>query len=501
MSESAQQAILHAREIAMLRSINATVGWDERTQMPKLAGPYRAEQMTYLTGLQHRKQTDEAYGQLLDKAIAETQGGNAEDDLVACIRVLKRNYDKATQLPQSLVEAEAKNDAEGQQAWVEARQTDDFKKLQPYLERTVKLKRERAEAIGYDVCSYDALLDEFEPYEKTDRVRAIFQSLREGLVELLNDIVGSGRTASTDCLRRKYPIAAQREIGIRAASEIGFQFDQGRLDVTDHPFCTTLGPHDVRLTTRYDESFFSTAFFGTLHEAGHGIYEQGLREAWFELPPGQACSMAIHESQSRLWENAVGRSRSFWRYFYPTLQSRFGTALANCDEEVFFTAINQVQPSLIRVEADEVTYNLHIIIRFELEQALINGELMVNDLPSAWNEKYADILGVTPTDDRNGVLQDVHWGAGAIGYFPTYALGNLYAAQFLDQAEEDLGSLDHQFEKGEFMPLRNWLRENIHSVGQCQSASQLVQSVTNAPLSEAALLRRLRSKFSQVYQF
>ncbi|MDA1179245.1 MAG: carboxypeptidase M32, partial [Planctomycetota bacterium] len=306
---------------------------------------------------------------------------------------------------------------------------------------------------------------------------------------------------------RKAPIAAlhgsvlptrQEQFGRIMAQAIGFDFDRGRLDVTAHPFCTTLGPHDCRITTRYNESFFPSAFYGILHEAGHGLYEQGLRPTQFGLPPGSAVSLGIHESQSRLWENQVGRSFAFWKFAYPHARQHFAPQLTADIETVYF-AINHVQPSLIRVEADEVTYNLHIIIRFELERELLSGNLPVRDLPEAWATKYQHYLGVVPSHASEGVLQDIHWSAGLFGYFPTYSLGNLYGAQFFEQAQTDLANLDEQFSVGNFTTLRTWLNDKVYQFGQCYMPGELVQNATGRPLSHAPLLRYLRNKLSPLY--
>jgi carboxypeptidase Taq len=324
--------------------------------------------------------------------------------------------------------------------------------------------------------------------------------LREQLVPLVAAIADSPRKAQTDLLTRNFPTAAQESFGTMAAAKIGFEFDRGRLDVTHHPFCGGAGPHDCRITTRYDETFFNSAFFGILHEAGHGIYEQGLRPEWFGLPPGAACSLGIHESQSRMWENLVGRSRAFWQHFLPQAKQAFPAALADVSLDDWYFAVNGVEASLIRVEADEATYNLHIIIRFELEQALIKDDLKVADLPTAWNEKYEHYLGITPPTNADGVLQDVHWSAALVGYFPTYSLGNLYASQFFEQAAADLGDLDEMFARGEFQPLRQWLREKIHVRGQCVPAAKLVEQVTGRPLSAEPLMRHLRGKFERLYR-
>jgi carboxypeptidase Taq len=367
------------------------------------------------------------------------------------------------------------------------------------LEKIVRLKREQADALGYPECRYDALLDDFEPGGSTSRIAAVLSALRQRLAPLVAAIAESGREPNVGILARHYPIDAQRHFGEAAAAAIGFDFRRGRLDVTAHPFCTHLGPNDCRLTTRYDEHHFPGAFFGVLHEAGHGLYEQGLRSDFFGLPPGDSVSLGVHESQSRMWENLVGRSRAFWMHFFPQAQQAFPEALAETSLADFYFAINDVRPSLIRVEADEATYNLHIIIRFELEQALLNDELSVADLPGAWNEKYRQLLGIVPPDDRDGVLQDVHWSAGLIGYFPTYSLGNLFASQFFEAADRDLGGLAAPFARGDFAALLDWLRTKIHRAGRCYTAADLVERVTGKPLSHEPLLAHLRGKFSALY--
>jgi carboxypeptidase Taq len=404
-------------------------------------------------------------------------------------------------MPQSLVEELAHLSVLGQQKWVGARNNNDFQSFAPLLNRLVGLKRQQAAAVGYEDCPYDALLDDFEPGEKTSAVAQVLDGLRRQLVPLVDSIVNSKCKPDASILTRRYPVKAQESFGRQAAERIGFDFARGRLDITHHPFCTEIGPHDCRITTRYDERHFPGAFFSVLHEAGHGIYQQGLRSDQFGLPPGIAASLGIHESQSRLWENWVGRSRSFWQYFLEPARLAFPEALSDVGLDDFYFAVNDVRPSLIRVEADEVTYNLHIVIRFELEQAMINDDLPVDDLPSAWNEKYRHYLQIDPPSDSDGVLQDVHWSAALIGYFPTYSLGNLYAAQLYEKAESDLGDLSEQFANGQFEPLRTWLRDNIHHHGQRYTASELVKHVTGQPLSHEALVRHLRGKYGPLYQF
>ncbi len=488
-----------AREVAMLNSVQSLLGWDERTKLPPAGGEYRAEQMSYLAGLIHQKQTAPEVGEWLTELAESELAADPHGDTGADIVNLKRDYDRKTKLPQALVEELAKLSVLGQQLWVEARKANDFGRFRPLLERTIELKRQEAAAIGYDDQPYDALLDEFEPGAKTTEVAQALNGLRTQLVPLVAAIAASPRRPNMQALQGRYPIDKQEEFGRRCASAIGFNFQQGRLDTTNHPFCAGMGPCDVRLTTRYDEESLAGSLFSTLHEAGHGIYDQGLREERYGLPTGEAVSLGIHESQSRMWENLVGRSRAFWEFFYPIAQQTFPEALGGVSPDDFYFAINDVRPSLIRTESDEVTYNLHILIRFELELALINDELKVVDLPEAWHAKYREYLGIQSPTDADGVLQDVHWSSGAFGYFPTYSLGNLYAAQFFEKAQQDLGDLPAMFARGEFQPLREWLRTNIHSQGRRYPAAELGRRVTGTPLSHDALMRHLRGKFAPLY--
>jgi len=494
-----EQLCQHARETALLTATESMLGWDERTNMPPEAAEYRAEQMTLLSGIIHQRRTEARLGEWLGELANSPLAADPHSDSGTTIRQSKREYDKRVKLPQSLVEELTRTASLGQHAWQTARTDNDYRTFQPLLAKTFELKRAQAEALGYVDEPYDALLDDFEPGERTSNITRVLADLREALVPLVSAIAHSGRQPEVSILARRYPTEMQEWFSRGAAAKIGFDFCRGRLDVTAHPFCTGLGPHDCRITTRYDEHFFNTAFFGTLHEAGHGIYDQGLPTDQYGLPPSEAISLGIHESQSRLWENLVGRSRAFWKFFFPAAQQAFPDCLADETLDSFYFAINDVRPSLIRVEADEATYNLHILIRFELERALLNDELAVADLPDAWNAKYAQYLGIRPETDADGVLQDIHWSAGLVGYFPTYSLGNLYASQFFAQANADLGDLSSQFAHGEFAPLNEWLRMNIHAHGQRYSAGELVQRITGKPLSHAPLIDHLFQKLAPLY--
>jgi carboxypeptidase Taq len=496
-----ESLVAHFQDVAKLTSIGALLGWDERTMLPSQGGAYRAEQSALLAGIVHQRSTSAHVGEWLDLLADSDLTRDPYSPQGATIRELHRQYEKQRRVPQSLVENFSRATVLGQQAWVEARKKDDFEHFKPKLETILNLTREKAEAIGYEDSIYDPLLDDYEPGESTSRVAEVLGALRDELAPLVAQIAECGVKAPNEIIHRDFCIDAQARLGRVAAKQIGFDFESGRLDVTAHPFCTTLGPADCRILTRYEPTFFSCAFFGTLHEAGHGIYEQGLPSDQFGLPPGDYCSLGVHESQSRLWENLVGRGRAFWRYFYPQTQTAFPGSLADVAEDDFFFAINHVEPSLIRVEADEATYNLHIIIRFELEQALLEGTLSVDDLPGAWDEQYQKVLGVRSPTAANGVLQDVHWSAGLFGYFATYSLGNLYASQLFEAATDDLGDLDPSFARGDFTGLRSWLQERIYSQGRCKPAAELVRGATGQELGHDALMRHLRSKYGSLYGF
>jgi carboxypeptidase Taq len=490
----------HARETALLAAAESALGWDERTMLPAEGTEYRAEQLTLLAGILHQRRTDPRVGAWLGVLADSPLAADKHSAEGTTIRQLQRDFERRVKLPQSLVEELARTASLGQHAWEQARAKDDFEVFAPLLAKTFELKRAEAAALGFAETACDALLDEFEPGERTANVARVLAELREALVPLVAEIAASSRRPDVSILERSYPVGVQESFARGAAEAIGFDFHRGRLDVTAHPFCTGLGPNDCRITTRYDERFFSSAFFGVMHEAGHGIYDQGLPGEWYGLPPGEAVSLGIHESQSRLWENLVGRSRAFWEGMYPAAQRAFPEALGDTSLDAFYFAINDVRSSLIRVEADEATYNLHILIRFELEQALLADDVRVADLPAAWNDKYQQYLGIRPTNDADGVLQDVHWSAGLVGYFPTYSLGNLYASQFYAQAEQDLGALGPQFANGEFAPLRQWLGEQVHRHGQCYTAAELVQKITGKPLSHGPLIAHLREKLAPLYR-
>ena len=490
------------RRTSLLNSCSAVLGWERETFMPRRGAELRAEQLSLLAGVAHQWSTDPRIGELLQQLEEDQAASALPSEAGACLREIRRTYDRATALPQKLVEALSHTTALAQQQWAEARKTSQYSQFAPWLEKIVALKREEAAAVGWPKggCAYDALLDEYEPGATSVEVRNVFRELRAELVPLIATIGGSTNVAPVELLRREYPVPAQKKFVKQAATAIGFEFDAGRLDVAEHPFCSGFGPGDCRLTTRYDERFFSSAFFGTLHEVGHGLYEQGLPEDHFGSPLGAAASLGIHESQSRLWENLVGRSESFWQHFYPLARQAFPDALADVAQADFLFAINHSAPSLIRVESDEVTYNLHIMLRFDLEFALINGDLQVADLPVAWNDRFQQDFGLTPPDDARGCLQDIHWGAGLFGYFPTYTLGNIYASQLFDTFTSEHPDYTSQFSSGDFADLREWLRQSIHQHGQRYTATDLIQRVTGDRLNQQPLVDHLHGRFGPLYQ-
>jgi carboxypeptidase Taq len=494
------ELIRRTKEAAVLSACGAVLGWDERTYMPRNGSTFRGDQMGLIARLTHEMTTDPKVGECLAAVEGSALTKNPESPEAVNVREIRRGYDRAVKLPKDLVEELARVTTRAQQVWQEARSANDFPAFRPWLEKVVALKRREADAVGYKEHPYDALLDEYEPGATAAHVRQVFAGLSADLVPLIAAIAGSKRKPRRDVLEREYPVEAQQAFVRSAAEAIGFDFDSGRLDVTTHPFCSGIGPGDCRITTRYNPRFFNEAFFGVLHEAGHGLYEQGLLDEHFGTPLGSYCSLGIHESQSRMWENQVGRGRPFWEHFFPRAQQAFPAALADVPLDDFYFAINEARPSFIRVEADEATYNLHIILRFELELALLSGDLRPGDLPGAWNERFTKMLGLTPPDDRRGCLQDIHWSMGGIGYFPTYTLGNLYAAQLMRAAREQTPGLDDGFARGEFRPLKSWLNEKVHRPGRSYWSEALCRRITGEGLRHEPLVGYLRDKYAPLYQ-
>ncbi len=492
-----QELFALQHELQLLGSIESILEWDQRCYIPSQAHEYRSDQASYIALMRHQKGTAKRIGELLDGLTAAGMGASLEPRDVN-VREWKRDYEKRCKLPEDLVSEMTKTTSFAQSVWGEARARNDFAAFQPWLEKIVALKRREADCLGWEAEPYDALLDQYEPGAKTAEVAKVLGDLRERLVPLVKRIAGSSKRPDTSVLRRNFPPDQQEEFGKAVATAIGYDFTRGRVDETTHPFCITLGPKDVRITTRYIPDHVNGALFGTLHESGHALYEQNLPAEHAGTPMADAVSLGIHESQSRLWENIVGRGLPFWQKWFPSAKDHF-SELRNVSLEDFVFAINAVEPTFIRVEADETTYNLHILLRFELERALMNGDLKPADVPGAWNEKFKKYFGLDVPSDAQGCLQDIHWSAGLLGYFPTYSIGNLNAAQFYEKAVVDIGEQEDNFRNGVYAPMLDWLVKNIHSHGRRYKSADLTKHVTGKPLSSDALMRYLEKKASYWY--
>ena len=479
------------REAALLRSTEGVLGWDQETGMPAKAVAWRAGQMSYLSGQVHRLTTAPEVGAWL--AACEAQG-TASGAAAVNLRGWRRDYDRETKLPAELVEEFSLTTSAGMHAWAAARKASDFAAFQPVLEKLVRLCQEKADHLGWTSCRYDALMDIYEPGARSADIGALFADLGPRIAAMIGPAVEKAKSQPADLLAGHYPIAAQQAFNREVAEAIGFDFEAGRIDTTTHPFCTGLGPGDTRLTTRYDEADFFSSLYGVLHEAGHGLYDQGLPADEWGLPAGEAVSLGIHESQSRLWENHIGGSDAFWRHWHPRASHHFPGLSAFTPEQVA-AAARQVSPSFIRVEADEVTYDQHIILRFQLERSLINGDLAVRDVPEAWNAGFRELLGLTVPDDARGCLQDIHWSMGSLGYFCTYSLGNLNASQLMRAARGAMPSLDADLERGGYQNLLAWLRTHIHSAGRSLDPQDLMVQATGGPNRAEYHLDYLKDKF------
>jgi carboxypeptidase Taq len=499
MSEALPALKERLSDIHNLNMASALLDWDQQTYMPPGGVAARAEQRATLSKLSHNLFTSGETRSLLEAAEAQSGALDADSDEAAMLRVARRDFDKATRIPTDLVVEFARVTALAQEEWAKARAANDYPAFAPWLERIVVLTRRTAEALGYEDRLYDALLDQYEPGMTSAQIDATFAELKRETVPLARAIFDRVEAVDASVLTRDYDEGKQKVFAEKVLADCGFDFKRGRQDRSVHPFCTHFSRGDVRLTTRYDRNFLSMALFGSLHEMGHGLYEQGVGESLEGTILASGTSLGVHESQSRLWENLVGRSRAFWQRYYGDLQGTFPEALGDTPPEAFYRAMNRVCPSLIRVEADEVTYNLHIILRYELEQELLEGRLSVADAPEAWNAKMQELLGITPPTNAEGILQDVHWSIGIMGYFPTYSLGNLLSVQLWEKAVQDVPSIPEDIPAGRFAPLLGWLRENVHQHGRKYLPGELVQRVTGSPLTPEPYVRYLRRKFGEIY--
>lgn len=499
MSTHLEQLKNRLARISDLGAASALLSWDQQVNMPPGGSDARAHHLATVRSLAHGLFVADETGRLLERALEESADLPYDSDDASLLRVTQREYEKLRRVPESLVAERARATALSFDAWQKAREESDFAQFRPHLERVLELTIQFAEALGYEERLYDALLDRYEPDMKTSQVAAVFDEVKADLVPLVQTITEQDENLSDDVFDKIYPDQAQWDFGLLVLRNMGFDFKHGRQDRSAHPFTTSFSPHDVRLTTRVQPNHFQSALFGTIHEGGHALYDQGMRIALDRTPLCSGASFGVHESQSRFWENIIARSRDFWRHYLPKLRAFFPQQLKGVDLESFYQAINKVEPSPIRVEADEVTYNLHIFLRFELEQELLEGELAVSDLPEAWNGKMEDYLGITPANDAEGVLQDVHWAEGYFGYFPSYALGNLLAVQFYNQASADMVDLQEQIARGKLEPLREWLRENIHAHGKKFTPVELTKRVTGEEMKAQHFLDYLREKYSEIY--
>lgn len=494
-NEAYAELVGRLRRVRMLESVDELLGWDEQVNLPPQSADQRAEQRAAIAEVVHAAASDVRVGELLETL--ET-AGDMPDDRRAVRREARRDFDRATKLPAEFVREKAAQGSRGYHAWAKARKEDDFPSYAPVLEKNLKLAKREAAYLGWSGREYDYAIDRNDPGMDAATIARLFAELKKELVPLVREISEAAKARPPVGLRG-FPTGQQREFLRAVVERLGFDFGRGRIDVSLHPFCSGTGA-DVRMTTRFKEDEPLDSLFGAIHEAGHGMYEQGLSQPDYGTALGVHAGMGVHESQSRLWENQVGRSRGFWKFFEPRFRELFASQTKAVSSEALYRAINAVEPTLIRVEADEVTYNLHIVLRFEIERRLFAGELAVRDLPSAWRAASAELLGLKPENDRTGVLQDVHWSDGTFGYFPSYCLGNMMAAQLWYRAIDLRPGLEDDFARGDFSWLLTWLRKEVHAAGRRWPMAELVRRVTGEELSPKWLLRYLRERYGTLYR-
>lgn len=500
MEEKFNQLNTMMAEVIDLNHAAALLHWDMQTYMPRGGAESRGQQLATLNRLMHLRATSAELGNLLDELQSYTNGLDPDSDEARLIKVTRREYDIRTRVPVEWVEKYTQATSDAHLVWQEARQENNYAKFQPHLERIMDLRRQYARFFEPYEHVYDPLLNEYEPGMKTSDVKAIFEALRPQQVALLQAITASPQVDDS-FLHQPFDGQKQWDFGVEVISKFGYDWDRGRQDKAAHPFTTKFGMDDVRITTRIIPDYIGSALFSTMHECGHALYEMGVNHKYQRSALGFGASLALHESQSRLWENLVGRSYEFWEHFYPRLQQYFPDELGSVELPAFYKGINKVQPSLIRVEADEATYNMHIMLRLEIEIALMEGSLEVKDLPEAWNSRMQEYLGLTPPNDTVGVLQDVHWSSGLIGYFSTYALGNLISAQLWERIHQEIPDLKEQIRQGKFEELHQWLAKNVHQYGTKFEPQELVQRITGKKIEAGPYLNYLEDKYSKIYGF
>lgn len=479
------------KELQLVSDSAALLGWDQEVLLPSRGIPYRAEQMSWFSGYVHERFTAAEVGEWIAEAEDQTKAG----DVVAAAncREWRHEYDRSTCLPTKLVQELAEARVHSQAAWAEARKVSDFRRFAPHLQKLVDLSREHAERWGYDDQLYDALIDRFERGATARGLVGTLGSLRTALLPIV-DAATSRPPYDRSGLSGHYPVERQQAFNREVAESIGFDFEAGRIDTAVHPFCSGMAPYDTRLTTRYDETDFLSSLFGVLHEAGHGLYEQGLPKDWRGQPVGNSVSLGVHESQSRLWENHVGRSRGFWEKWLPRAIHHFPHLMGLTPEDLY-AAVNQAERSHIRVEADEVTYDLHILLRFELECAIFSGDLAIADIPGEWNRRFESYFGLPVRNDAEGCLQDIHWSMGIFGYFPTYSLGNLNAAHLASAAKSQDSAVAAAFASADYAPLLAWMRKHLHEAGSLHLPDDLVTRAAGTPVTSEALVSHLRERY------
>lgn len=486
-------------QLSDLSHVALLLEWDQQTMMPKQGGAERAEERATIERLRHELFVSPETGELLDAAAASLDGADPDSDEARLVRVTARRRDKAVRVPTELTAEIARAGSLGQEAWIKARADSNFSEFAPYLERNFELARRYVECFeGYE-SPYDVVLDDFEPGMKASLLTALFAELKAELVPMIATLAEHADRVDESVVHGRFPVDRQRQLVAEVVEQMGFDRSGWRMDDAVHPFATSFGNRDVRITTRWDETNLVSALYAGMHECGHGLYEAGIADSLQRTPLGQIESLSMHESQSRMWENMVGRGRPFCGVLAPRIAELFADAVPKLDPDAFYRAVNRVTPSFIRVEADEATYGLHVILRFELEQQLIEGTLPIKDLPEAWNARFKEYLGLDVEDDALGVLQDVHWSFGAIGYFPTYSLGNLVAGQLWERAHTDVAGLDDQLARGELGELREWLREHIHRHGSKFSTTELLERVIGGPIAVGPFVSYLKRKLSDVY--
>ncbi|MCX6019835.1 MAG: carboxypeptidase M32 [Chloroflexi bacterium] len=477
----------------------AVLSWDQATYMPPGGAAARGRQMAVLGSLAHERFTDPVVGTLLDALMPWAEGCSADDDDAALVRVARRKYERSVRVPNSLVAELSAHQAASYDAWTRARPANDFAAVRPLLEKTVDLSRRLAECFAPYEHVMDPLIDMYDYGMRVSSVSRVFADLRTQLTPLVDAVAAQGEIDDS-FLKQRFAEKRQWDFGVVVVKKLGYDFERGRQDKTHHPFCTTFSIGDVRITTRFNEHDLGDGLFSTMHEAGHAMYEQGIDARFEGTPLAEGTSAGVHESQSRLWENVIGRSREFWEFYYPKLQRKFGRELRDVSLEQFHRAINKVRRSLIRVDADELTYNLHVILRFDLERQMLEGTLAAKDLPEAWNARYASDLGVTPQDDRDGCLQDVHWFGGIVGgSFQGYTLGNVLSAMFYRTALNAHPEIPEQVRRGRFSTLHRWLVKNIYRHGSKYTAPELIRCVTGGDLDVGPYVSYLRGKYTDLY--